>query len=151
MITCETARELLLEADPAELRGEGDGSLAAHLRACAACRQRAQFLLGETDVLRSSLFALGPAAHEPVPALAVPHRPTRSATWRGARILVPLALAAGIAVLVLVRGHQVTPPARAGLQLAKATPAPLDVQVPAGQSVAVFQTANPNIVVIWSY
>ena len=31
---CAAARALLLEADPAELRGEGDSPLAAPLRTC---------------------------------------------------------------------------------------------------------------------
>ena len=150
MISCETARDLLLEAEPAELRGEGDGALARHVRGCPACRQRATFLLGETDVLRATMDAFRPSRRKPSPAPSVVRRLRTPATGRGLRILLPLALAAGIAALVLVRRDDVTPPS-APLHVTRATPPVLDVQVPAAQSVAVFQTANPNIVVIWSY
>ena len=57
----------------------------------------------------------------------------------------------GIAALVLVRRPDVTAPRGPPIQVATATPPALDVQVPAGQSVAVFQTPNPNAVGIWTY
>jgi hypothetical protein len=143
MITCEAARELLLDAEPAELRGEGEGALAAHLRECAACRQRAAFLLAETQRLQSTLQAIRPPLH------AVERGSGGEAhRWR---LLVPLALAAGLGALLLARRHEGSAPGAAPLQVAAAAPGALDVQVPAGQTVAVFQTANPNIVVIWSY
>ena len=144
MISCETARELLLEAEPGELRGEGDGPLAAHLRGCPACRQRAAYVIKETDRLHRAIDAL------PLPLHAAASGSGGEAAPRRWPVLVPLALAAGVAALVLVRRHDVTAPSTP-LRVARAIAPPLDVQVPAGQSVAVFQTANPNIVVIWSY
>lgn len=149
MITCDTARELLLEAEPAELRGEGDGRLAAHLRGCPACRQRAAFLLAQTELLRDTLATLRPVEGRPGFLAAAGGSP--GGMTRRWPVLVPLALAAGIAALLLVSRHEATAPDSAALQLAAATPPALDVQVPTGQAVAVFQTANPNIVVIWSY
>ena len=151
MITCDAARELLLEAEPAELRGEGDRPLAAHLRGCTACRQRAAHLIRETDLLRSSIDGSRPSRAAANPPRTVARGMASRATPRRWRIVVPLALAAGIAALVLWRGYHLAPPRGAPLQVATATSGPLDVQVPASQSVAVFQTANPNIVVIWSY
>ena len=151
MITCEMAHELLLEAEPAELRGEGDGELAQHLRACAGCRQQAALILAETETLRSTIQGLHPSGIEPSPVFTVAGGTAKAATQHRWRVLVPLALAAGIAALGMVRRHDVTAPSGPPIQVATATPPALDVQVPAGQSVAVFQTANPNVVVIWSY
>jgi hypothetical protein len=146
MITCEAARELLLEAEPAELRGEGDSALAGHLRGCAACGQRAACILSETQVLQSAADGLRPPRH------AVELGPGGEVRRRRWHIVVPLALAAGVGALLLARRREMWhSTAPAPLQLATVAPPALDVQVPAGQSVAVFQTANPNVVVIWSY
>jgi len=146
MISCDVARDLLLEAEPAELRGEGDGPLAAHLRGCPACRQHAACILSETRVLQDTVDGLCPPRH------AVERGPGGEVRPRRWHIFVPLALAAGVGALLLARRsemwHSTVP---APVPPATATTPALDVQVPAGQSVAVFQTANPNIVVIWSY
>lgn len=65
-IECRDAEALLLEADGEELRGEGDGPLAAHLQRCEACRGIAdRILTGERaldDALRDR--ALGTSADE---------------------------------------------------------------------------------------
>jgi anti-sigma factor RsiW len=150
MITCEAARELLLEAEPAELRGAGEGELAAHLRSCTAYAARARYILEQQEALASTLDGLQATL---VASRALEGAPVRSAPpiYRRWQVLAPLALAAGVGGLLLVGRLQRGMPAAAPLQVAAATPGALDVQVPAGQSVAVFQTANPNIVVIWSY
>lgn len=82
-MTCEQMRSALRTADLAELRGEGSGDLAAHVRTCAACRAVAARILSGTKRL----------------GVAVRGRARR----RAAAILVPLALAAGIMLFVLVR------------------------------------------------
>jgi hypothetical protein len=148
VITCESARELLLEAEPAELRDEGDRPLAVHLRTCAACGRRAAFLLEQTDWLRDALATVRAAQGQPDS-----HTVTGPARGMARRwpVLVPLALAAGIAGLLLVNRRGVTPFHGGPPEIAGGNPTSLDVQVPPGQSVAVFQTANPNVVVIWSY
>jgi ferric-dicitrate binding protein FerR (iron transport regulator) len=147
MIDCDAAREMLLEADPAELKGQGESDFARHLRTCAACRQRTAFILSETTALGRALSALPPAPD------AVDRRPAdRGPRARRWRIAIPLALAAGVGALLLARRPQMPlPTSNAPLQVATANQRTLDVQVPAGQSVAVFHTDNPKIVVIWSY
>ncbi len=148
---CTTARERLLEADPAELRGVGDGELAAHLAGCAGCRGRAAAILAgeaELDAALAGLAAEG-AARLPAerPARVIPFRPRRWAPWA----LAPLAAAAAAALLWL-RPQQALPPtseaeARAVAQ-ALFRPPPL-VDPGAGRSAAVIQTRNPEITVVW--
>lgn len=51
---CEEARVQMLSADPSELAGEETTSLASHLAACPACRQRAAVLLdGQSELARA--------------------------------------------------------------------------------------------------
>ena len=148
-MNCEIARDLLLEADLAELRDEADGALARHLRACPACRERANRILGHYAALGVALDRATPRA---APGNAIRgHRSTRPSPARRWAVAVPLALAASLAAFLLSRqrGDQ-------GLTVGLASPpamatASLDVQVPPGRAVTVFQTDNPNIVVIWSF
>lgn len=108
-MTCEQMRTALLSADLEELRGEGDGELAAHLGTCAACRADAERILGGT-------IRLGAAVRGRV-------------RRRAAAILVPIAMAAGIALFVLLRPRLgvVTTVASS----ASAIPATTAVQAPA--------------------
>lgn len=148
-MNCELARDRLLEADLTELHGEGGSALARHLRGCSACRNRARRILDQTAALRATLER------------ATPRTAAAQATWRdrGARrasfrrwaVAVPLALAASLAVLVFSRHQTGQTPASGVASPMALAPAPLDVQVPPGQTVTVFQTDNPNIVVIWSF
>lgn len=57
-LECAGAQALLLGADRAELRGEGDGALAAHLRRCDACRRSARRILVGEDALDGALHEL---------------------------------------------------------------------------------------------
>jgi anti-sigma factor RsiW len=150
MITCGAARELLLEAEPAELRGQGGSELAVHLQSCAACAARARYIVEQQEVLASTLDGL-PSALVAGPGLAAVRTRSGRPIYRRWQVLVPLALAASVGGLLVVRHRPPGPQTVAPLQVAAVTPRQLDVQVPAGQSVAVFQTANPHIVVIWSY
>ena len=146
-MNCETAHERLLEADLSELRGQGE--LALHLQSCERCRGQAQVILDQYAALRSALERQAPrldpaGVRRRGPLIRRPLRPR----WA---VLVPLALAAGLAILVATRRHQSgSEPQTAVPPLASAAEG-LDVQGPPGQTVAVFQTDNPNIVVIWSF
>lgn len=157
-MTCAEAIEALLEADPRTLEGHGDEPLARHLRECLSCAERARAILqGEAalvQALGAQLRALdlerileqaeatGPRNHTPLP--------TRWRSWsvsRHGRTLLPLAAAAGMAALFLTRepslpGPVYSPPL--------ATPG-LDVEVPEGRSVAVLETNNPEITVLWLF
>lgn len=153
-MNCEMARDLLLQVDLAALRGQGHDELARHLRQCARCQERTRRILDQTAALQAALER------------AVP-RTTPGAAWRSgaaqrtARMpwAVALALAASLAVLLLGRPGQdqahergVSPATAPGPFMGTdLTGAPLDVQGPPEQTLAVFQTDNPDIVVIWSF
>ena len=148
-MNCETARDRLLEADLTELRGAGDAALAQHLRGCSACRDRARRILDQTEALRATLERATPKSEATPPA----RRNRVSPSARGARwaVAVPLALAASLAVLWLSRNRTGQTPGPGVTSQVALAAAPLDVQAPPGQTVTVFQTDNPNIVVIWSF
>ncbi len=147
-MNCEMARNQMLEADLSELGGEGDGALAQHLRACAQCRERARRILEQTAALKGALERLAPRVS---PEGIQRGQPTPTTQLRRWAVTVPLALAAGLAVLLLSRPRGMPAPARSLASPAALAAAPLDVQVPPGRAVTVFQTDNPNIVVIWSF
>lgn len=54
-MTCEAMRGALLTAELAELRGEGNGEVATHLRTCASCRADAARVLQVTAALRTAV------------------------------------------------------------------------------------------------
>lgn len=146
-MNCETARERMLEADLSELRGEGE--LASHLQTCEGCRRRAQVILDQYAALRGALERQVPRLDPADPRWRTlsPQRPA----WRRWQVLVPVALAASLAVLVVARRNQPSLPLNPPVSVLAATGGGLDVQGPPGKTVAVFQTDNPNIVVIWSF
>lgn len=76
-MTCESIRSALLGAELSELRGEGTGELAAHLRRCATCRGEALRIIAATEALGRFV-----------------RRRRRRTAW--ARVVLPLAAAAGV-------------------------------------------------------
>jgi hypothetical protein len=150
MIDCRSARDLLLEADPAALRDEGDGELATHLRTCAACRAAAEAILAGQAELDAALRAL---AAPPAGTRVIPLRPRTSPARRIAAIAVPLAAAA--AAVLLVARPQAPAPERPGEQaerIARALfPRQPVVQPGPGQHAAVMTTRDPGVTVVWIY
>lgn len=154
-MNCEIARELMLEADLSDLSGTGQPELARHLRDCPACRARAERIVTDSRALAAAVEAMRPAvevaeAGKRAVAMAGAIQ-ARRRVWRRASLVTPLALAAGIGALLFLgdgNGRPVQPSTEpvAGV----AAPA-LDIEAPAGASVAVFRTDNPNIVVIWYF
>jgi hypothetical protein len=148
-MNCDAARERLFEADLAELEGQGEGELALHLRACDRCRRQAQVILGQYAALQGALERQTPRLNPMDPRWRRPLPRARS--WQRWPVLVPVALAASLAILVVARrwqaGFEPNPPVPA----ITSTRPGLDVQGPPGRTVAVFQTDNPNIVIIWSF
>ncbi len=57
-ITCDTALERMLEADPAELRGETDSALARHIDGCPRCAAVAVAFLEEHAALDDAMATL---------------------------------------------------------------------------------------------
>jgi hypothetical protein len=157
---CVEMRERLLEADPAELLGEGDSTVALHVAGCAACTAAARRILRSQQELADALSQLSaraaPAADGGVVSVgsgasaesAV--RPARGARRSLLRVMPPLA-AAAVLVLFLLQP-------RAAEELPRLEPVPeptayaLDmpmVNATDGSDVAVMQTSNPNITVVW--
>ncbi|MBV9107862.1 MAG: hypothetical protein JO306_00470 [Gemmatimonadetes bacterium] len=150
MIDCRTARVLLFEADPAALRGEGDGELAAHLRTCAACRAAADVVLAGQAELDAALRAL---AAPRTGTRVIPLRPRMPLARRVAAVAVPLAAAA--AAVLLVARPPAPAPERPGVQaerIARALFPRQPVAQPApGQHAAVMTTRDPGVTVVWIY
>lgn len=149
-IECKTAFELLLGAEPAELAGQGDSELAAHVRECKRCGAVAARLLAGEAELAGALDELGPRT-DVEEALSFVRARRRRIGWRrgGWRVAAPLAAAAAVAVLLLVRlpdgrmpGEMVLLPAP------RIEPA---VEAPLAQNVMVFETRDRSAKVVWFY
>ena len=101
-MTCAEARHLILTADPAVLRDRSDAALRAHLDHCAECAAAAAHVVNDLALLRSALMARG-ARVAPVA------RPRRS-TKRVAMTLVPMALAAELALFAFLSSKDTVNP-----------------------------------------
>lgn len=169
-MTCDRALERMLEAEPAALRGAGDSELAAHVVRCERCARAAAALLDELETLDVALgdvrgrrtadtaadAALATMRHEARDDRA-PARPDGESHARGGRpgwrtwtrgAWVPLAAAAALAAVLLVRGDRpVMDPVPEGPALEPR----VSVTPPADRSAAIMETANPDITIIWLY
>jgi hypothetical protein len=146
MIDCATATDLLLEAEPAELRGEGETALAAHVRECASCRGQAELLLGAQARLAHALDTIT-ALH------TTPRSKHRPATRRWLpRVLLPVAAAAAAVIVVVSRpGQRADQPLPPLLVLpARVAEVPV-VNASTDRNVAVMRTSDPKITVVWYY
>jgi predicted anti-sigma-YlaC factor YlaD len=158
MLTCAQARDALLEADLAELRGGSSATpLAEHLATCADCRRMAERIVAATDALgrermRQPRRAVGVAA-----AAARGEADRIRRTRRRWLAAVPALAAAGIAAIFLARGTPSlspapsAPSAASAASAAAAAPADIPLVASMAHTVAVFKTANPNIVVVWQF
>ncbi|HEX6308740.1 MAG TPA: hypothetical protein VFZ69_11160 [Longimicrobiales bacterium] len=134
---CAGVRELLLTAEPGELQGTGDSPVARHVRECARCARDAGRILEAQDELGAALATLGRG-----------EAPTRTRVRRRAPGFAAALTAAAAVTLLLLR-----PGAERELE---PLPGPTVVvtEVPivnaAGlDAVAVMQTGNPRITVVW--
>lgn len=147
-MNCSQASVLMLEADPADIRGQGAVELASHLAACDACRTLAEEILREHDALAKAMAST--RARRPVEdAIA---RARFEATRRKRRRLwiaaVPAAAAAGVAGMLLARPSD-TPLAHAASSAPADTVPPPLVESSNADGVTIMHTDNPNIVVVW--
>jgi hypothetical protein len=146
-MNCRTARDLMLTADLADLETRSESDLSQHLRACKGCHRVATLILDAMQELTTGLSqarrADSTAARR---AIAAAFR--RRSRARLLRRVVPLATAAGLAGLLLVRrGPPVVPiPSRTPTAVHD-----VSVTAPPGRSLAVLHTDDPNIVVIWFF
>jgi len=157
MTACENVRRLILEAEPEDLRGIGPGAVATHVRDCASCARLAAHILEETAALDAHLTAgVDPFAVESVlrqagiagtgPGVT---RFGRRRPWTRPSAWVAVAAAASIAVLLITR-DRIPAPTPTAVALAAAEPPPL-VQASSDRTVAVMQTDNPDITVLWFF
>ncbi len=150
-MNCSEAHTQLLEADLADLRGETTSELSRHLHSCGRCRAAAERILQEEANLADMLVAVQPR----VSAEAASKRAQSEARLRRRRRiwygLAPALAAAGFAGILLVTNGVPTPGALAGSVSVAQQELPPIVETASGQQVAVFETDNPNIVVVWSF
>jgi len=154
---CETARDRIMEADPAELADEGSDDLAEHLGSCGACRALAEQVLQSERALAEAIAAMEPGLDVEAALAQVPSgRGWRSVRgWRRAGWALPLA-AAAVAALVMLK-----PPGSPGPAIAFNPSGPAGeralgwdqrssvVRSTSHASVAVLPTENPDITVVW--
>jgi AcrR family transcriptional regulator len=113
-MTCADARQRILTADLAALRGESDPALRAHLDGCVVCTADAARVVTETRRLGVAIVA-----REWQPRIQ------RANRRRAALILAPIGVAAAL-TLIAVRTHQfvplsrTSPPRAAGPRVEKA-------------------------------
>lgn len=158
-MNCEAARQAFLEADPEDLSSGGNAGLPEHLRTCPQCARVAAMLNEAHAQLAEHLegVMVDPPAHVIDEVLRRSRSVEQVSKERrerilalGRRALAPLLTAAAIAGLMLWstgRG-----PTTDSVPTAEAVlPAPPRVEAPAGTSVAVIQTKNPSITVVWLF
>jgi anti-sigma factor RsiW len=148
-MNCQTARNLLLTAEVAELQGRGDSELSRHLGSCGRCRALAAELVGTLGELRRELQAPEDSDIRSV------RRAVLSAQRRRARArllgrVVPLAAAAGLAGLLLARRGP-PPGVRPAAVQEETLVHDVTVTAPPGRNLAVWHTDDPNIVVVWFF
>lgn len=93
-MTCADARNIVLSADPSALRDRTDPVLRAHLDGCAECSLAASHVVADLERLRAALIARG--------ARVTPIARTRRSPKRVAMTLVPVALAAELALFAFL-------------------------------------------------
>lgn len=176
---CETALERMLEAEPAELRGEVDTEMARHIAGCARCGAVAAAMLAEANALDAALgeyaaalagttdadrtaaarvaadaalTAIGPEnGEETLPGRGPVSSRSRGRRWTRAAWL-PLAAAAALAgVLVLGRGPGPFPTSVPTLPDPRPPAPAVSVRPPADRGTAIMETGNPDITIVWLY
>lgn len=149
---CDAALERLLEADPAELAGQGDSELATHVRDCERCGAVAAKLLDSQERLATALNDMGPRVGvDEALATIRPQRSGASARWRSAwRWAAPLAAAAAAAGIFFAT--QTDTSRMPGELVMRPAPRvePL-VEMASAQNVMVFETNDRSAKVIWFY
>jgi anti-sigma factor RsiW len=148
---CGRARTWMLEADLSELRAVEASPVADHLARCGECSRRAAAIVAGMAGLDDSLAALLRNA-PPRPAAVLRIRP--AAARRVVLWAAPLALAAGMAAVMLAR--PAPPPGEHPGVTAERIAQRLFVPAPVaraadGRGVAVLETNDPGITVVWIY
>ncbi len=172
-MTCDHALERMLEADPVELRPDGETELARHIAACEHCGAIAATLWAELAGLDRALTEYGESADPDAAAVAAlagvprsgstpaPKRsgPRRRGAGRRPRALppvgsprtwIPLAAAAALAAVLLI-GRSGPPPPAPDAVIDAGPATRVSVTPPPDRGAAVLETANPSITIVWLY
>lgn len=163
MSDCTNFLGALLEAEVDELRGYADTALSHHVAQCASCAAAAERIL---DANRALDRALAPTPALDVEAVLARARPAaarggndRSSrrpeaghasrpVGRRWRAWAGLAAAASVAALILISEREPGLPGTPDPPLKRAQAL---VEAPADRKVAVIQTDNPDITVLWFF
>jgi hypothetical protein len=156
-MNCQEALEAILEADPGVLEAPGATPLGLHLQECPRCRAKARAILqGEAHLAMGLARNLRAPDLDEILQQAAERGPAgvgsgRKALWsvstgRVIRTLIPLAAAATL-VLLLGRSPSLPGPT----YLPRQGHPGLNVEVPQDQRVAVMETGNPDIAVVWIF
>jgi len=154
MSECRRPLDYLLEVDLDVLSGEAEDDLARHVRECPRCAAEARRVVQTMSRLDQALAAVPqPLDVDAVLARARSsngaHSESKVIPMRRWRPLAAVALAASIVgLIVLGNRDQALPGAPFNPQFAAQYPT---IEAPADQNVAVIQTDNPDITVLWFF
>jgi len=155
---CTVCRDALLRADPSELErslgengsmGTSETALGRHIAECSRCHEAARRILTSNRVLREALghpprvdaeALVARAAFRPVDGAGGAKRPWRR--WAA------LAAAASLAGVLVVR--EMDRPLQE-MAIRTVIEPHAAFEVPANQNLAVLQTDNPDITVLWFF
>ena len=149
MTDCPRYADALLEAELDELRGIGDTPVARHVRGCPRCASSGRRILEAHARLHGAL-----SKRPDLDVHALLARARASAARRGApprtpmRRWIALAAAASLAAVLLWTERE---PPLDGTPWVATAQAPSVVEAPADRDVAVFETDDPDITVIWFF
>lgn len=125
-MNCVQAREAMLVAEPAALRGDGDTPLAAHIASCDACSRIAVGFRADLRQLSTSIAK-------------------RSSRRIALLTALPAAAAIVIVATIVVRERPAERPALTAQRPARV----VSVDVAPGQRTAVLKTADSSVTVVW--
>lgn len=151
-MNCEESRQLIFEADLADLRMETGSHLSEHLRECAECRKTVEIILGTESTFSAALDALKPGRSFEEAVVTV-----LSETAEGGRrrihllpILLPLAAAAALFFIIFpLWNSEVGVPRDPVFPLLIAeTPA---VKAPAEKTAMILDSGDTDYQIIWLF
>lgn len=155
-MNCREARAGILEGDPSTLAGQSADPLALHIQGCPQCRDAAAVVLQGQAALGAALEASVPdpdldAALEWATAGRPGAQEIRRGRIRSGRwwkwASLPLAAAAAALVLLFPGDPSIPGDTDGSARVAEG----LELEVPEGTNVAVLETNNPDITVLWFF
>lgn len=149
-INCDTAYERLLEADPAELAGQGGSELTVHLSECARCSAVAERLVEGQTQLAVALGDVRPRTGIEEALSATRRRRAKARAWQRAWQWGPVAAAAAVAALMVLQSLSGSRMMESEIVMAPPAIEPL-VEITTEQNVMVFETRDRSAKVIWFY